>query len=220
MPASWSDCILDVSHNNGTVNWAAVPPQIVLVFVKASQGRGFHDPQFQTNRDGLAATGRLCVPYHFLTADDPDEQVENFLAAIDRQAPAGFMLDWEGRAAHTLPAEEVEYVGSELLAALALSNCFGYWGGPSSAPGKPTEAMRQWIKFTPRYPVRDAHSFEAIHASMHDLVAGPIWQYTQWGRVSGVAGDVDRSVFDGTPEALRKLAGGLAAPDASAGPSV
>ena len=200
-PVLWTDCVIDVSHQNGVINWARVDPSIILVFAKATQGAHFKDPQFDHNRAGCAETKRLFIPYHFITAEDADDQIDNFGQRLISGQP--FMLDWEGRQGHTLLADDVEYMGQQLAADIDIRLPIGYWGITGSSPSAPTPAMQGWIKFTPRYPERGAGSFEAIPLMNRGIITSPFWQYTQWGRVAGIAGNVDRSVFHGTADDLR-----------------
>lgn len=205
---AWSDCVIDVSHFQGAIDWRKVDSGIVLVFVKATQGAHYKDPMFRENRDGVLASGRMCVPYHFLTAEDVDAQIENFEKVLNDGQP--FMLDWEGRPHSTLDAEDVDYMGAQMIDDLGVSNLFGYWGTSTSWPGVPTRSMQAWVKFTPRYPHVGAQNFETVPHLQQGLVRDPLWQYTQWGRVAGIPVNVDRSVFNGTPDELRALYASMA----------
>lgn len=43
-PAATFGGVIDVSHHNGPIKWSLIPPEIKLVFIKASQGGQFVDP--------------------------------------------------------------------------------------------------------------------------------------------------------------------------------
>ena len=198
---TWLDCVIDVSHNNGEIDWTKVDPAIVLVFIKASQGAHFRDPLFEKNRDGCKATGRMVVPYHFLDNSEADAQIGNFEPCLTEGQP--FALDWEGRAAHTAPAEDVEYIGSQIGDDMSWLSPVGYWGLPGSAPGEPTALMQTWTRWVPRYRLL-APSFDEIAAAGYaDLVQAPFWQYSSTGRVAGIAGNVDRSIWRGSLDDLK-----------------
>lgn len=196
------DCVIDVSHSNGQIDWPSVDPAIVLVFIKASQGSHFHDPMFEKNLAGCLDTGRMVVPYHFLDNSDPDAQIKNFEAHLQQGKPLA--LDWEGRSAHTAIAEDVEYIGMQIADDMGASQIVGYWGITGSSPGEPTEIMKTWTLWTPRYRLSEAQSFEEVEqAGFGGLVRSLFWQYTEHGRVAGVLGDVDRSIWRGTLDELK-----------------
>lgn len=198
------DCCIDISHNNGAIDWAGVDPAITLVMLKATQGIGFVDPMFDRNLAGCRATGRMVIPYHFMDGTDQAAQMHFFLAHVGNRIET-LALDWEGRASQTCSAEAVEAAGVALSAAIGRYP-LGYWGMPGSTPRPPTEAMQRWPRWVPRYPVRGLATFDdgiahgiARYAPRNAL----FWQYTQWGEIGGIDGPVDCSVFAGTEEQLR-----------------
>lgn len=196
------DCVIDVSHNNGAIDWTKVDPAIVLVFIKATQGSHFKDPLFARNRDGCLATGRMVVPYHFLDASDADEQIANFETCLKNGQP--FALDWEGRAGHTAPPEDVEYIGQQIGDDMGWPVPVGYWGILGSTPGEPTALMGTWTRWVPRYRIAGAKSFDEIEAAgFAGLIQAPFWQYTEAGWVAGIAGNVDRSIWRGSLDELK-----------------
>lgn len=80
---------IDISHNNGNINWNALSEDIKFMFIKASQGATFHDPLFQTNWKTARDKGLFHGAYHFLTATDSAQiQADNFLSrGIDWTLP-------------------------------------------------------------------------------------------------------------------------------------
>jgi lysozyme len=80
--APTSATVLDVSHHQGTINWAtAAAHGITRAFIKASQSNNFTDPQFASNFAGAHAAGILRSPYHyFINNVDGDAQASYFLA--------------------------------------------------------------------------------------------------------------------------------------------
>src|SRR6266568_4146663 len=96
LPAVVCDGVVDVSHHNGAIDWPAVAgARIALAFIKATQGVGFVDPAFESNRNAAVNAGILVVPYHFLDTSDPDRQAAHFLAVTDLSTAQPAMLDWE-----------------------------------------------------------------------------------------------------------------------------
>lgn len=204
MADKWLDGIIDISHwnNNGNpINWAIVDPAIVLVFAKASQGANSEDKQFVANKTGCLATGRMFVPYHFIDSSDPDAQIANFEQHLESGKP--FALDWEGRRSQTAIPEDVEYIGLQIADDMRWAVPIGYWGIPGSTPDEPTDVMKSWTRWVPRYPVTGLRSFADMPEDKQDLIDAPFWQYTAWGTVSGISGTLDRSVWKGTLDELQ-----------------
>lgn len=57
---------IDVSHYQGTVNWAQVAKDgIDYAMIKASEGEGYTDPLFAANWAGCKNNGVLCGAYHY-----------------------------------------------------------------------------------------------------------------------------------------------------------
>lgn len=87
---------VDISHNDGAIDWPNISPRVKFVYAKASQGAGFKDPLFIANIAHAKAAGLFYGAYHFLTAADSAQvQAANFLSAcaaalIDFSAP-GFL---------------------------------------------------------------------------------------------------------------------------------
>jgi lysozyme len=84
---------IDVSHNNGVVNWPSIAAAgISFAFAKASQGATFQDPKFRDNWQGMKDAGIVRGAYHFLGfvdpttqsgwKDDVHRQIDQFLAMV------------------------------------------------------------------------------------------------------------------------------------------
>lgn len=221
--AAW-DIAIDVSDAQGIIDWPAVRAAgILIAFVKASEGQTFVARTFERNRGGAAAQGIVVVPYHFLRPDPPDAQVKHFRAVTGIEDGMPVALDWEGRAATTCTAAEAEAIGAALQA-IANRPPIGYWGIPGASPASPTAMMRTWPRWIPRYPQAGVAAWSDFPETLREV---PVtwWhnsrgdlpqfaQYSAWGRVPGIAGNVDRSVaFFPTPaDAVAWLTGNVPAP--------
>jgi lysozyme len=209
LPAAVCDRVIDVSHHNAAIDWPAVAGAgIALAFVKATQGTRFVDPKFRRNRCEAGRAGVLTVPYHFLDTSNPEAQARHFLATADLGAGQPVMLDWETDA----PAPAVAAFGTAVAERTGRDPvaCYGY-----AQLTRPEPALSAWPLMLPAYP-RGSRS-----GDYHTLVARPprlppgravAWigggrpydfhQYTPAGRVPGIAGPVDRSIWVGTRPAL------------------
>lgn len=69
----------DCSHQDN-INWATLSPDFKFMFIKAAQGAGFHDPEFQDTWHMARAKGMIVGCYDFWNAQaDPVAQADNFL---------------------------------------------------------------------------------------------------------------------------------------------
>ena len=78
---------IDVSHDNGIVDWAKVAEAgITFAFLKATQGDGFVDPLFENNLGGCVDHGIAHGVYHYLTpGDQAADQAAHFLHTIQEK---------------------------------------------------------------------------------------------------------------------------------------
>jgi lysozyme len=218
------DGVIDVSHHNGAIDWPAVAGAgIALAFIKATQGAGFVDPAFERNRSAAVKTGVLVVPYHFLDTVDSDRQAEHFLGVTDLAASQPAIIDWESAA----PAAFLVALG------LAVADSTGrdpvsYYGFAQLRQASPE--LSRWPLMLPAYPRGNAPGRYGTlvlrpprlpqgRASGWDGGARPydFHQYTPAGRIAGITGPVDRSVWVGTAADLAAwfATGALPAPAAA-----
>ena len=91
--------VFDISHFNGRVDFAAAYGAGQRgVIHKATEGTGYVDPMFHSNRGAATAAGLLFGAYHFGTGDDPNAQAEHFLGTTGTDGGILLMLDWEPNA--------------------------------------------------------------------------------------------------------------------------
>jgi len=210
LPAIVFDGIIDVSHHNGAIDWPAVGAAgIVLAFLKATQGVGFVDPAFARNRSAAIAAGILCVPYHFIDTSDPDRQAAHFLAVSDPAPGAPAMVDWESaaalsavlafgrRVAERAGRDPVAYYGYAQLRQADRELARWPLMLPQYPRGSTPGSYRLLVEHPPRLPPGRPVTWDAGKRP-YDF-----HQYTPAGRVAGIAGAVDRSIWVGTAADLR-----------------
>jgi lysozyme len=91
-----TNSIIDLSHHNGNVNLVkAKAAGIAGVIQKATQGTGFKDPTFDTNRRKAADAGLLFGAYHFGTGADGVEQADFFVSTVQPTLGDLLVLDFE-----------------------------------------------------------------------------------------------------------------------------
>ena len=91
-PVNMSHEGIDVSHNNGRIDWSAVSNDsagIRFAYIKATESNNFTDPQFSVNWPNCMSAGIQRGAYHYFHPDvDATLQANYFLGAL--QAAGGF----------------------------------------------------------------------------------------------------------------------------------
>jgi lysozyme len=191
------DGIIDINHNDDIDLSAAQSAGIVAVIHKATEGATFQDPLYATRRAQAKQLGLLWGTYHFGTAADVSQQLQNFsqvaqlepgdLVALDYEEYAGDQMTLaQAEEFVTLFQQQYGYLplvyGSNLLdaatATSALASC-GLWIAVYTSAAQPTlpPAFSAW----------------------------QLWQFTDGTtpaplQTAGVA--VDRDRYDGTQAQL------------------
>jgi lysozyme len=195
--------VIDVSHFQGSVNWAeVVAAGIVFAFAKATDGITYVDPEFATNWAAMKSAGLLRGAYHFFEpTDDAESQANNFLSAVSLGSG-------------DLPAVlDVEITGGVSSAEL--------WSGVSTWLQAVQESTGKqpilyiapdfWNDNSPDLALTSYPLWLADYASTPTLPDGwttwKFWQHSETGTVSGVSGSVDLDLFNGTLQQLRAWIG-------------
>jgi GH25 family lysozyme M1 (1,4-beta-N-acetylmuramidase)/peptidoglycan hydrolase-like protein with peptidoglycan-binding domain len=99
---------IDVSDNDGTINWTKVATTqidshspnstgvqpIKFAFIRASDGKSYNDTEFSNNWQGINSTNIIHGAYHFFragpTASDGKSQAVHFLSILNSQNPPAY----------------------------------------------------------------------------------------------------------------------------------
>lgn len=209
----------DVSHNNN-VQWDKMSPDMKFVFIKASQGAGFHDPMFQTNWKTARDKGLYHGAYHFLTAvDSAQSQADNFLnRGIDWTLPNVLppVMDVEDQVPASLNAGIASNKG-------AFIQLVTDWIRIVSAATGRTPIIYSYHNFFIEYLNNASWPHNPIWLASYpkpkapDVLVPPgllvgynkydFWQFTQDGTIGGSlhGGEIDLDYFNGSIEDLAKL---------------
>ena len=199
------DAVIDVSHNNGTINWSAVAKDgIILAFIKATEGNTFVDPQFVINRKNATDAGLMVIPYHFMRGQDALTQAKNFIKNANLQAGAPAMLDWEV----TSTSEATLKAMGTAVQAITKRVPIGYYG--ASWVETPDAMLSTWPLLLPAYPHGNTPgTYSSLVTHPPKIPAGrqasrpyDFQQYTPAGKISGISTACDRSVWIGTSAEL------------------
>jgi len=205
---------LDVSHWQGTIDWAQVAASGKrFVIAKATEGRTSNDPMYATNRAGATAAGLAFTAYHFARPD---------ASSGDAVAEADHFVDVAQLGPGTLrPVLDIERTGG--LGPAALTTWALAWLDEVTArlgvrPMVYTSPNGWKVRFGDTTAIADA-GYSVLWVA-HWKVASPtvpaddwsgygwrFWQYTDCGSVPGIAGCVDLDWYDGTDLGLDTIRG-------------
>ena len=183
---------IDVSHYQGTINWASVAAsgKVGFAYVKASESVSFIDDYYQYNMAQGRKHGINMGSYHFYRAHvDQDAQFQHMISVID---PAKQDL---------VPVIDVESANGVTVEPFAsrlrrfLKRVEDYYGRPP--------ILYTYVNFYNKYLAYRGFEhyplFIAFYQDSTPRVADGnkyiLWQYTSKGHVNGVNGNVDRSKF-------------------------
>lgn len=179
---------IDISNNNGAVNFANVSNNgVQVVYIKATEGATFRDPYTYSSFRGAKTFGMSVGFYHFLVAtSSPEAQAENFYSVVSNYtADCIPMLDIE-----TDFSNLNDYIGRFIAKFNALSGTnnigiYSYTGFLDNISSK----YSGYLLWEANY---NNSPWELPSNSYH--VIGH--QYTEKGKVSGVETNCDINVFN------------------------
>lgn len=199
------DTVIDISHFNGSPDWARVKAAGILgVIHKATQGSKSVDATFAAASTAIPAAGLLFGAYHFGTGDE------------EGSAQAQFFLDTVKPGAHTLCV--IDYEPNPSGTQMPLDHLFGWietvqkatgrapvvYGGKSALFGDVGHATHPTLAACPLWIAEYNTLAEPVGIPSQIWSTWTLWQYAENGTVDGVNGNVDRSRYNGTADQLTK----------------
>ena len=187
---------IDVSNWQGYINYAEVRNAgIQVVYIKASQGTNIKDAYFDINYENAKANGLRVGFYHYLTATNTEEAVEQanfFVSVISGKTPdCKLVLDYEtfggvGREeintiARTFMERVEELTNKEIILYSDLSNAINIFDTSLA------QDYELWIAY-----YDDRNNLLNIETSWNTYIG---IQYTDRGTVNGIRGNVDRDLY-------------------------
>ena len=208
---------IDVSNWQGNVDWEEVKDDgQVYAWSKATEGMTYQDPQFINNMTNGLSAGVVMGAYHFARPDNnlATEDAANFLTHASPYIGPGFLppvLDLEN-----------PYSGGQaiLLTDLFTSNELSTWALEWMNIVENETGVAPIIYINGNYANYLNSSLNAYglwFAQPDELMTPPTnignwsdWnfkQYSWWGEVSGIVGDVDLNIFNGNLGEFNELIG-------------
>lgn len=216
---------IDISHYNGNINWAKVAASSVkFTGIKASDGLSDPDKMFVQNMAGAKGVGLLRMPYHFLRpysdavaqaqvfckilGSDPGElptmvdveeapvtgESDTWTRLTSQAARLAIVTNFINEVIRQLGRAPVLYSRASYFAqmfgngsGLAQTGC-AWWPAQYSTAGSTVSQ----IPDAPHIP-----------AGWNQWT---FWQYDGAGKCDGIAGQVDRDIFNGDLTALQAFA--------------
>ena len=186
---------IDVSAHNGDIDFQKVKEDgYSFVIIKASEGVSHHDSKFDINYDNARNAGLKVGAYHFFRKNtDGLNQAKNFLETIGwRKLDLPLVIDVEDwsndknvkddRTQKHLDAM-IDNLRSRGLKVMVYTNGAGY---------------KKYIKDGQVNINLWLCAFRSPDKLRH--IPHQMQQYSHWGRVKGIWGDVDLNVFNGSRE--------------------
>lgn len=218
-PFTFSQTIygIDVSHWQGNIDWELLSEDgYAFSWVKATEGMTYTDPMFFNNISNGMATDMVMGAYHFARPDNntAQEDATNFLNIASDYIGPGFLppvLDLE----NPYSGGQV-IVLTDLFTAQQLSDWVAEWMGLVEASTGISPFIYINGNFA-NYLNPSLNSYGLWFAQPDENLDPPTnigswseWrfkQYSWWGNVSGINGDVDLNIFNGSISEFNDLIG-------------
>ncbi len=177
---------IDVSKFQGKINWTKVAKDktVKFVYIKATEGTSIQDPYYKTNISKAKKAGLLVGSYHLYSSKTTAyQQMANMRKMVKKSEQDLIpVLDIEGHHSGRLYMERVD----KLLELMEKE--YGV------KPMIYTSEKVYKLHFSGK-KYRKYHIFIANYRRTPS-VRYTLWQYTETGHISGIAGCVDFSKFD------------------------
>ena len=196
VPANYSIHGIDVSKYQQRINWDMVKEMVAedvrigFVFIKATEGFGNMDAQFNRNWRNAGDAGITRGAYHFFLAPKSGvEQAENFIRRVELE---------KGDLPPVLDVEQTYGVTPDKLRTevKAFLNRLEAHYGVKPIIYTNVEFYNKFLKGDfDNYPLWVAHYLRKDRPRIARNWA--FWQYSETGNVNGIRGKVDFNVFNG-----------------------
>lgn len=190
---------IDVSHNNGLIDWNKVTQNVIKIdfaYIKATEGVGYTDPSFKINATESTRVGIKKGYYHFASLntlnDIPDAKSEaDYFLSVINSAPKSdlpLILDLETNKVGLDKAHVLEWINTFFneLKSAGHSDFALYSYSPFLDGNLPSNhnlgSIRLWAA---------AYVNKPAPVLPHGWSNYWIWQYTSTGSVFGIKNHVD-----------------------------
>lgn len=185
--------IIDISHYQDSIDWTIARPNIELIIFRASIGNKIDQKYLQYSRDCNVPFG----VYHYVKATNADEARQEAIffvtcANSSVKRPLFYIADVEYEKQNESNTEEVTKAFLQELRKLGCKK-IGIYGNSSWQWAKGALPLADFL-WLPRW---GKDTGEIPSEQYYPKYPCDIWQYTSKGRIPGIKGDVDLSIFHG-----------------------
>lgn len=172
--------IVDISHHQGTINWAAAAKELDLAILRVQDGSSVQDRTYSQNTAGCKANN---IPFgnyafcRFVSIDDAKKEAQDFWNRGDKNA-FFWIADVEVKTMEDMRAGTQAYLDE--LRRLGAKKV-GLYTGHHTYKAFDADQVDADFVWLPRY------------SSQKPDYPCDLWQYTDNGRLAGVSGPVDLS---------------------------
>ncbi|HBU81778.1 MAG TPA: hypothetical protein DEF35_09080 [Paenibacillus sp.] len=201
---------IDVSRYQGTIDWVKVKASgMTFVFIKATEGQTYTDPNFVSNVKGALSAGMLVGTYHFLKATkEAVAKAEAAHYAKSLEAVGGAkalqlppVMDYENNP-NGISKAQINIVAKAFLTELErLTGVKPIIYTGNSFAGNFDTSLSGYDLWIARY------SNTKVPDDQPAWKNWTIWQYSDAGKVPGITGNVDLNEFNGNLTELKKRYG-------------
>ncbi|MGN9866367.1 GH25 family lysozyme [Bacillus swezeyi] len=177
---------IDVSHWQGDINWKKVAGDgIEFAFIKATEGTTLKDKKFEKNVSGANAAGIKTGAYHFARFGSKSEalaEAKFFLSAVKKVSLSyPLVLDLEVNKRNVSKSVLTD-AAVTFLHEIEKAGYFAMYSGKSFLENCLDESkLKPFALWVARYSSKLGRDAD-------------IWQYSDCGKVAGIAGNVDMNM--------------------------
>ncbi|HLP10717.1 MAG TPA: GH25 family lysozyme [Flavobacteriales bacterium] len=192
---------IDISHHQGSIDWSELKKEkFHFVFMKATEGNNFTDPQFSNYLWKAKPAGYLLGAYHFFSFCKPgNEQAAHFIEVVPRNMDILPILDLEFDSHNECGKKRKEVIAEVDAFVEKIKKHYGR-----------TPVLYMPIAFYRRYGKGNFTGCELWVRNVHGDPKLPgnrgwqFWQYADRGKVKGINGYVDLNAFNGNLASFKK----------------
>jgi lysozyme len=180
---------IDISHWQGSINWAKVSSQVKFAILKCSEGTNYRDDTYKTNKAGCANNGIPHGAYHFFRSNaDPIDQAEIFYEWGNDSSMKFWCVDVEAN-----NGGNIRYVLQTMLQKLEQLTGRVPWIYTAKYFWNANIGAQSWASRCPLWVANYSVTQPTLPAGWSKW---GVWQYSSHGTIAGISGNVDMNIFN------------------------
>lgn len=196
--------VLDCSHYQGVIDFQKVRDAgIQGIIAKATEGTKTTDDTYMRNIAGARAARLLVGTYHFMRPGNVLAQVDHFFSVARPDNTMLVALDWEDPAITLVQVQQfLAYADGKLGRPLWV------YSGQALLQTMLGKAQFDWLRDRPLWIARYPKNPDVTKPQVPPTFprGATLWQYSDKGKVPGIAGNVDCNIYLGSAGLARDWA--------------